>query len=55
MHGLVKRFRKELEAPEVPFIVGQMGQFTDMPWDAPHKKVDQAHQDIVKKCPLLLM
>ena len=49
LHGLVKRFRKELEAPEVPFIVGQMGQFIDMPWDAPHKKVDQAHQDIVKK------
>ena len=49
LHDLVKRFRKELEAPEVPFIVGQMGQFAEVPWDAAHKKVDQAHQDIVKK------
>lgn len=51
LHDLVKRFRAELEAPEVPFIVGQMGQFADVPWDAAHKKVDQAHQDIVKKIP----
>lgn len=49
---LVKRLRKELEASEVPFIVGQMGQFTDVPWSAAIKKVDQAHQDIVKKIPL---
>lgn len=51
LHDLVKRFRKELEAPEVPFIVGQMGQFVEVPWDAAHKKVDLAHQDIVKKMP----
>jgi uncharacterized protein YqgV (UPF0045/DUF77 family) len=51
LHDLVKRFRKELEAPEVPFIVGQMGQFVEVPWDAAHKKVDQTHQDIIKKIP----
>ena len=51
LHDLVKRFRKELEAPEVPFIVGQMGQFAEVPWDAAHKKVDQTHQDIIKKIP----
>ncbi len=51
LHDLIKRLRKELEAPEVPFIAGQMGKFTEVPWDDAHRKVDQAHQDIAKKIP----
>ena len=32
LHALIQRFRSELEAPEVPFVAGQMGQFQERPW-----------------------
>ncbi|MCA9072722.1 MAG: sialate O-acetylesterase, partial [Planctomycetaceae bacterium] len=32
LHHLIDRFREELNAPEVPFIAGQMGQFKESPW-----------------------
>ncbi|MEO6742005.1 MAG: sialate O-acetylesterase, partial [Chthoniobacteraceae bacterium] len=49
LHDLVARMRKELAAPEVPFIVGQMGKFAEAPWDDAHGQVDKAHQDLPKK------
>ncbi len=51
LHDLVARMRKELNAPEAPFIAGQMGKFDGVPW-APEKViVDRAHQDLAKKVP----
>ncbi|QDU93005.1 sialate O-acetylesterase [Lignipirellula cremea] len=49
---LIDRFRKELAAPEVPFIAGQMGQFEGAPWNAYKKKVDAAHQALPNNKPL---
>lgn len=49
LHDLIKRLRAELNAPDVPFIAGQMGQFAESPWDASKKKVDQAHRDLPGK------
>jgi hypothetical protein len=49
LHDLIKRLRAELAAPEVPFIIGQMGQFADAPWTPEMKVVDQAHRDLPKK------
>tara|TARA_Y100001934_G_scaffold252379_1_gene316387 strand:+ start:4003 stop:6294 length:2292 start_codon:yes stop_codon:yes gene_type:complete len=52
LHDLISRFRKELNAPEVPFIAGQMGQFAERPWNDAKKLVDAAHRalpDKVKK------
>ncbi|MFP6899368.1 MAG: sialate O-acetylesterase, partial [Opitutales bacterium] len=43
LHDLIARFRKELNAPEVPFLAGQMGQFAERPWSDAKKKVDAAH------------
>lgn len=51
LHDLIARFRKELEAPKVPFIAGQMGQFEERPWSDDKKQVDEAHRDLVKKVP----
>jgi hypothetical protein len=51
LRDLIARLRKELGAPEVPFLVGQMGQFPERPWDKAHRKVDQAHQDLPAKVP----
>lgn len=42
LDDLVARFRKELAAPDAPFIVGGLGKFDDVPWDAPRGQVDQA-------------
>ena len=46
--NLVKRFRDDLGAKDVPFLVGQIGQFTDVPWDEHQRQVDQAQQDLPK-------
>ena len=51
LHDLISRLRKELNAPEVPFIAGQMGKFDGVPWTPEKVLVDQAHQDLAKKVP----
>ncbi len=51
LHDLIARLRKELKAPEVPFIAGQMGKFSDAPWRPEMVVVDQAHQDLATKVP----
>ncbi len=49
LHDLVARFRKELDAPDVPFIAGQMGIFAERPWSDAKKRVDQAHRELPQK------
>lgn len=46
LHELINRFREQLDAPGVPFLVGQMGQFEERPWDAPKRQVDAAHRSL---------
>lgn len=46
LHGLVGRLRNELNAEQLPFIVGQMGQFEERPWDEFRRLVDQAHRQL---------
>lgn len=48
LRELIARFRKELNADDIPFIIGQLGQFKDNPWNEYKEKVDQAHQNIAK-------
>jgi hypothetical protein len=43
--------RKELGVPEVPFVVGQMGEFAEAPWNDAKVQVDKGHQDLPKKVP----
>lgn len=49
LQALVKAFRSELG--DVPFLVGQLGQYEGIPWSEPRKVVDQAHQDLDKHLP----
>ena len=51
LHDLVARFRVELNAPNVPFVVGQMGVFAERPWTAEKHRVDQAHRDLPGRVP----
>ncbi|MCA1964402.1 MAG: sialate O-acetylesterase [Prosthecobacter sp.] len=49
LHDLIKRLRTALQAPDVPFIVGQMGKFPSKPWSPGAELVDQAHRSLPKK------
>jgi hypothetical protein len=51
LHDLIARLRRELGAPDVPFVAGQMGRFPGKPWDEPRKTVDRAHRDLPSKVP----
>lgn len=49
---LIARFRHDLAAPQVPFVIGQLGQFPGAgPWDDFAKQVDRAQRDVVLKVP----
>jgi len=49
LHELIVRLRTELHTEQVPFVVGQMGQFRERPWSDDKKKVDQAHRSLPQK------
>jgi len=49
LHTLIKRFRTELNAADVPFVAGQMGQFEDRPWSELKKRIDAVHQSLPGK------
>jgi len=51
LHDLIARLRKELAAPAVPFIAGQMGKFTGVPWDAFRTQVDEIQRTLPAKVP----
>lgn len=49
LHDLIARFRAELQAPTVPFIVGQMGKFAEAPWHEFQEQVDRVHRELPVK------
>jgi len=51
LHDLIRRLRTELDAPQVPFLAGQLGQFEERPWSDHKKRVDRAHRDLPAKVP----
>lgn len=51
LHDLIARFRRTLDAPDLPFIVGQVGHFADAPWDDARRLVDAAHRSLPGKVP----
>lgn len=49
LQDLIARMRRELQAPEVPFIAGQLGQFADKPWDDFFRQIDQVHRELPRR------
>ena len=49
---LITRLRSQLDADNVPFIAGQMGQFAERPWNEWRQMVDAAHQNLPKTIPV---
>lgn len=46
LHALIARVRAELAAPRVPFILGQLGQFAEAPWDESRRAIDAVHRAV---------
>ena len=42
LRELIIRFREDLNSPNLPFIIGQMGQFPERPW-IDDRQVNEAH------------
>lgn len=51
LHDLIARFRKDLNAPDVPFIAGQLGQFATSPWGEGKKMIDAIYQRLPSQVP----
>ncbi len=46
LRALIERFRSDLGAPELPFIIGQLGKFEKGPWSAAKARVDSAQRAV---------
>jgi hypothetical protein len=51
LHDMIRRLRAELNAPEVPFLAGQLGMFEERPWSDDKRRVDRAHRELPTKVP----
>ena len=49
LHNLINRLRAESGNKNVPFILGQLGQFPEKPWTEARKRVGKAHEDVPNK------
>lgn len=49
LEALITRFRADLGAPDLPFILGQLGQFPGKPWNAHQTEVDRAQRAVAAK------
>jgi hypothetical protein len=50
---LIARFRRDLGAPRLPVVIGQLGQFPGAgPWDEFARQVDQAQRHVTTQVPL---
>src|SRR4051812_40178352 len=47
LRAVIGRFRTDLAAPDVPVVIGQLGQFR--PWTVYDSTVDAAHRDAVRR------
>ena len=51
LEALIARFRRELESPDVPFLIGQLGIFAERPWNDDRREVDAAQQTVAESVP----
>ncbi len=51
LSALLQRFRAALAAPEVPIVLGQIGQFSAAAWGAPQHQIDAANRALASSYP----
>ena len=44
LRDVIANMRRDLRAPEVLFLIGQMGRFSEKPWNTHRERVDSAHR-----------
>lgn len=49
LEQLIARFRKDLDAPDLPFIIGQLGRFDGAPWTQYTGMVNDAQIAVAKE------
>lgn len=49
LRQLIARFRKDLDRPDLPMVIGQLGEFPDKPWTANRIVVNDAHQTVARE------
>ena len=47
--ALIHRIRLELGDPALPFLIGQLGQFEEVPWDQWRQMVNNAHEEVAQE------
>lgn len=51
MRAVIDDVRRDLGAPMVPFLIGQMGRFVEKPWNPFRARVDSAHRAVAASTP----
>lgn len=51
LRAVIAQFREDLQLPDLPFIIGQLGQFDGKPWNEYEVIVDQAHRELAEEMP----
>ena len=51
LRTLIARFRNDLGAPDLPFIIGQLGRFPARPWSDDVGRIDSVHRAIAATVP----
>src|SRR5688500_16634244 len=49
--ALIQRFRPDLGNADLPFIIGQLGEFPGRPWTANTRRIDSVHRAIAASVP----
>jgi hypothetical protein len=50
--GLIQRLRDDLNAPDIPFVIGQLGQFPGKPWSEGRHTINEAHIAVATEIPM---
>jgi hypothetical protein len=48
LRAVIANMRRDLDAPDVPFLIGQMGRFAEKPWTVHRTRVDSIHQLVAR-------
>ncbi len=51
LRDVIANMRRDLRAPEVPFLIGQLGRFAEKPWNTHRERVDSAHRVVAATTP----
>lgn len=51
LRALIARFRADLDSPELPVLIGQLGEFAERPWPDARRRVDSVHRAIAATTP----